>query len=132
MTRDPIQDDWQTAKRRRRKERPAGRVYVSLNKRGEIAMNARAFKLIREPANITLMYDPSRRVIGLKFPVTADRDWFCVRRYGRDRKMRIVRAWRLLQQFGIEVESTLRFIDPVVEKLRGDPMIVLPPDHSDD
>jgi hypothetical protein len=121
-----LKDNWQITKRRRRKPRADERVYVSLNKRGEIAMNARAFKLIREPANVTLMFDPTHRRIGVKFPVTQDRDWFPVRRYGRGRKMRIVRAWRLLQQFEIEITETLRFVNPAIETFKGDPMIVLP------
>jgi hypothetical protein len=36
------------------------------------------------------------------------------RRYGRDRKMRIVRAARALKQFGISVEQTLKFYNPPV------------------
>jgi hypothetical protein len=153
--------EWQIATQRRRKEWPEPRVYVSVNKRGEIAMNAAAFKLIREPANVTLMYLPhgdasaasakqgeferttpspdkthreppllrkegSFGAIGIKFPVTEDRHFFPVRRYGRGRKMRIVRGRRLLQQFGIEITDTLRFVNPQVVKFNGHPMIVLP------
>ena len=88
-------------------------------------MNARAFKMIGEPANVTLMFDPTSKMIGLKYPVTEDRDWFPVKRYGRGRKMRIVRAMRLLQQFEIEVTQTLRFVNPEVVSFQGQKMLVL-------
>ena len=103
----------------------ASRAYVSINKRGEIAMNAEAFRWIRSPANVTLLYDEDSRCIGVKFPVAADRNFFPVRNYGRDGKMRIVRAARLLKQFGIKVERTLTYKNPETQFLDGDPMLVL-------
>ena len=53
-----MRDNWDVAisrQTKRQRQRPA---YVSLNKRGEIAMNDRAFKLIRCPYNVTLLYLP--------------------------------------------------------------------------
>jgi len=95
-------------------ERPRGlgkgaRVYVSLNRRGEIAMNAEAFKRINRPASVTLMYDAERRRIGVKFPVALDRNFFPVRKYGRGGRNCVIRASRLLKQFGLRVDETLVF-----------------------
>ena len=105
-----------------RAERPA---YVSLNKRGEIALNDRAFAAIMRPASVTLLYDPQTHTIGVKFPVTADSNFYMARRYGRERKMRIIRANRALKQFGIRVEHTLKFHNPPVISYRNEPMLLL-------
>lgn len=88
-------------------------------------MNERAFREIGRPANVTLLYDATTQRIGVKFPVSIDRHFFPARRYGRGRRMRIVRAARMLKQFGIEVERTLVFQGVRVEKFRKEPMLVL-------
>lgn len=120
-----MRDAWNIALSRETK-RPRDRpLYVSLNKRGEIAMNARAFAAIGSPYNVTLLYDEGKRSIGVKFPVSADGHFFPVKRYGRGRRMRIVRAARLLKQFGIAVERTLVFSPVRVETFRQEPMLVL-------
>jgi hypothetical protein len=106
------------------------RMYVSLNKRGEIVMNGRAFDEIGPTANVTLMYDAERRAIGVKRPVGKDRHFFPVRRYGRGQRMHIVRAAKLLEQFGITIERTRVFEDISVEVFEGEPMLLLELDST--
>ena len=88
-----MHDSWKSTKPRRAEWNWGRRVYVSVNGRGEIVMNAEAFRQIREPANVALLYDPKKRRIGVKFPVSGDNDrfFFPVRRYGRGRRMQMVR-----------------------------------------
>ncbi len=116
---------WEIAIKERPKKQNVLRVYASLNRRGEIAMNDAAFERIGRPASVTLMYDSANRSIGVKFPVPADRHFFPARRYGRGGKMRIVRAARALKQFGIEIERTIVFRDVTMEMFRKEPMLVL-------
>ena len=91
-------------------------------------MNAAAFKAIGEPWNVAVYYQPG--FVGVKFPVWQDSDCFRVRRYGRGRKMRIVRASRLLKQFGLQLEHTLRFHNAPVVTYRNEPMLLLELDHA--
>ena len=123
-------DMWKIVEQRRRKERAGRRIYVSLNGRGEIAMNPEAFWQIDEPVNVTLLYDVKRRMIGVKVSVTADGDFFRVRRYGRGGRMRIVRAGRLLKQFGLTVERTLVFTGIEFTDYKGAAMMLLSLDAS--
>ncbi len=116
---------WKIAGQRQRVTKDARRAYVSINKRGEIAMNAEAFRRINSPASVTLLYDTDSRCIGIKYPVAPDRNFFPVRGYGRDRKMRIVRAARMFKQFGITVERTLVYKTPETQYLESQPMLVL-------
>ena len=93
-------------------------------------MNAAAFREIDEPASVTLLYQATKRRIGVKCPVAADENFFRVRRYGRGRRMRIVRAGRLLKQFGVEIGRTLIFANAETVTFRGSPMLVLPLDEG--
>lgn len=88
-------------------------------------MNAEAFRLIKAPANVTLLYNANTRRIGVKYPVTKDRDFFPVCHYGRDRKMRIVRAAQMLKQFNLNIDRTLIFKNIQTQTLDGAPMLVL-------
>jgi hypothetical protein len=134
-------DNWEIAEGRAVKVQMEWAPYVSLNKRGEIAMNDAAWGAIGRPWNVTLLYRPPttpasghpssgrRGAIGIKFPVFEDSGYefepFPVRMYGRGRRMRIVRAMRMLKQYRIEVTETLQFVDPEIEKYDGEKMIVL-------
>ena len=120
-----MKSGWQICEERRAKPKRPPRVYVSLNRRGEIAMNAAAFSLIKKPASVTLMFDEAGRRIGVKYPVPKDRNFFKVRKYGRDGKMSVVRAGRVLKERGVEIERLIVFKEPKIELINGDPMIVL-------
>jgi hypothetical protein len=121
-----MDDGWEIVKQRRKRlARPTRLPYVSINKRGEIAMNAEAFRRIHRPANVTLLYDPKHRRIGIKFPVAMDQNFFPVRRYGRDRKMRIIRAARMLKQFGLKITQTIIFKNTPTQDQNGHPMLVI-------
>ena len=111
--------------RRRNYPRRAERLYVSLNRRGEIAMNDAAWAAIGRPYNVALLVSFASGRIGVKFPVARDMNFFPVRRYGRGGRNRVVRAARLLRQFGWTVEETLVFRDVRVERFEGEKMLVL-------
>jgi len=120
-----MRDNWDIAISRQTKRQRARGPYVSLNKRGEIAMNDQAFKLIRSPYNVALVYDSGRSTIGVKFPVPQDLYFYPVRRYGRGGRMRIIRAAHALNQFGISTDHTLKFYNPPILYYRNEPMLVL-------
>jgi hypothetical protein len=137
-----MHDGWEIAVRReagperRRVLTRRERMYVSLNKRGEIVMNGRAFAEIGT-WHVTLMYRPPteedlgdhplhiRGTIAVKRPVPKDVHYFPVHEYGRGLRMRIVRAAKLLKQFGIKIEGTRVFEDIWVEMFEGEPMLML-------
>ena len=71
-----MSDNRQIVRQRLRKAPVQRRIYLSLNRRGEIAMNERAFREIGQPASVTLFYDAKTRIIGVKRPVAMDRHFF--------------------------------------------------------
>lgn len=116
---------WKIATEKPRRRQKAVRVYVSLNKRGEIVMNEPAWKFIGDPASVTLLFYPEKKYIGVKYPLAIDRHFFMMRRYGRGRRNRIVRARRLLKQFGIEIDRTIIFNSIQMVNYQGSPMLLL-------
>lgn len=93
-------------------------------------MNWEAFREIYSPATVTLLYDTQENRIGVKYPVPADRNFFPARGYGRGNRMRVVRAARMMKQFGVRIGKTLVFIDPELAWLDGSPMLILPLDDE--
>jgi hypothetical protein len=63
--------------------------------------------------------------------VAADRHFYMARRYGRNNKMRIIRAARALKQFGLQLEHTLKFYNPPVVTYRNEPMLLLELDRAE-
>ncbi|MGH9821006.1 MAG: hypothetical protein ACRD43_12640 [Pyrinomonadaceae bacterium] len=118
-------DSWQSVRGKPQKVTRRPRLYVSLNRRGEIAMNDAAWGEVRRPYNVALLYDAKHQRIGIKFPVRTDSRFFPVRNYGRNGRTRVVRAARLLKQFGIEVEETIVFRDPETTTYEGEPMLAV-------
>lgn len=123
-------DSWEIVKQRPEKRRKQPRLYISLNRRGEIAMNAAAFRAIGQPASVTLLYDAKTRRMGVKSPVAIDRHFFPVRHAGRGGRTLIVSAARMLKQFGIEVSTTRVFRDVRCVRFEGEPMLLLSLDEA--
>jgi hypothetical protein len=140
-----MRDNWDVAISRQTKRQRARPAYVSINRRGEIAMNDKAFKMIRCPYNVTILYLPPhghtgtlpladgelKGIIGVKFPIAQDPHCFAVRRYGRGGRMRIIRANSALRQFGIRIEQTLKFYNPPVVTYHNEPMLLLELDRAE-
>ncbi len=123
-------DSWKIVRQRPEKKQKQPRLYVSLNRRGEIAMNANAFRAIGRPASVTLLYDPKTNRIGIKSPVAVDIHFFPVRRMGRGKKTLVVRAERLIKQFGIKVTAIRVFRDVRCVRFEGSPMLLLSLDEA--
>ena len=118
-------DGWQIVRQKPERRWKQPRLRISLNKRGEISMNANAYAAILQPGTVTLLYDPKTNRIGVKSPVALDNHFFRVRRTGRGRKTLIINAARLLKQFGIEVDSTRVFRNVQCVRFEGQPMLLV-------
>jgi hypothetical protein len=89
----------------------ATNLCISLNVRGDIAINAGTWQKLGRPWFVVLLYDPARRLIGLKPVKPGSTNAFRVRTHGA-RGARVVCASRLLKQFGIRLGQTVRFARP--------------------
>ncbi len=86
------------------------RLYVTMNRRGEIAMNGMTYERLGSPEAFLVMFDKTNSRIALKPTRAVMKNAYPARKYGR-RGARIVRAYRLLTEFGILVPDTIEFKD---------------------
>ena len=90
------------------------RVYVTMNRRGEIVLNGTAYRRMGEPAAFLVMFDKTNSRIALKPTGATMKNAYPAGPRGRYGG-RVVRAHRLLTEFGIKVPETLEFKDAEID-----------------
>ena len=90
------------------------RVYVTMNRIGTIAMNKLTYQRMGEPAAFLVMFDKVNSRIALKPTGETMKHAYPARKYGR-RGGRVVRAFRLLTEFGIKLPDTVEFKDAEID-----------------
>ena len=89
-------------------------MYVTLNPVGKLALSRTTHERLGAPAAVLIMYDPMNARLGLR-PVGPEvRNAYPVRKYGRCGG-RIIRAYRLLTEFGIQPAETIEFQQPKID-----------------
>src|SRR5437868_6045895 len=83
----------------------ASRLYATMNRKGEIALNKITYKRVGEPTAFIILYNRPNSLIALKPTADGVRNSYPVRRHGR-KGGRIVRAFRLLTEYGIKLPDT--------------------------
>lgn len=91
------------------------RVYVTMNRKGEIAMNGTAYRRMGEPAAFLVMYNPPNGLIALKPSAESMKNAYPARKHGK-RDGRVVRAYRLLADHGIKLPDTVEFRDAEIDR----------------
>lgn len=90
-------------------------LYVTMNCKGEIAMSRIAHERMGGPAACHLLFDAVNNRIGLKPTALAARNAYPVAKQGRYGG-RVVRAYRLMHEFGIDLPETVRFHDAEIDE----------------
>ena len=90
-------------------------VYVTMNRKGEIMMNKVAYKRVGEPTAFLIYYNRPNSMIALKPTAAAIKNAYPVRNSGR-RGGRVVRAFRLLTEFGLKLPDTVEFQDVEIDR----------------
>jgi hypothetical protein len=84
------------------------RLYVSINKEGYITFNSRVFERLGKPAAVLLMFDRLNSRIALKPTAKGLNNAYPIRTRN-NRGSRIVRAARLLIEYGLQIPDLLEF-----------------------
>ena len=84
------------------------KFYVTLNRRGFIIFSRKTYERLGSPSAFVLMFDPTNNRIGLKPSVAGTSNAYRVGPHGKHGG-KLVRAWRLLYEFNIDVTETLEF-----------------------
>ena len=91
------------------------RFYVTMNKRGFIVFSRKTYERVGEPKAFHLLFDAVNNRIGLKPTTLGIRNAYPVAKNGKHGG-RIVRAWRLMEECGIDLPGTIRFEDADVDQ----------------
>jgi hypothetical protein len=89
-------------------------LYVTMNRLGSIAMSRVTHERLGSPGAVIIMLDRFNSRIGLKPAEAGTRNAYPVRNYGR-RGARIVRAFRIVTEFGIRPTDTIEFQEPKID-----------------
>jgi len=95
VPRDHVQSQWAA-------------FYVTMNRKGEIVMSRVTHDRLGAPRAFQLYYDTVNNRIGLKPAALAARNAYPAGPSG-NRGGRVVRAYRLMQEFGVIINETLQF-----------------------
>ncbi len=91
------------------------RHYVSMNPKGYIVMNRKAHDALKNPEMVHLFFDTANNQIGVRAADARSHDVFRVAKQGRHGGC-LIRAYRLLQEFNIDVPETVRFHGAAIDK----------------
>ncbi len=106
--------EWETCNYDTKRARWSG-YHVTMTPRGEIYMNANTLKAMDANERFVLLYDRMNKTIGVR-PVNSLEPNSQGSSPKGSRGGRFVRAYRLLQQFNISIEHTVRFLKPEIDE----------------
>lgn len=89
-------------------------LYITMNPKGQIVMSRVTYERLGAPAAFLLLYDATNNRIGLKPTGAGIRNAYPVRVWGRHGG-KVIRAFRLMHEFGISIPDTLQFHDAEVD-----------------
>ncbi len=89
-------------------------LYVTLNRGGSIVLSRITHERLGEPTGYLIMFDRFARRLALKPAVPGTRHAYPARNYGR-RGSKIIRAYRLVAEFGIRPPDTIEFLRPKID-----------------
>ena len=90
-------------------------LYVTMNRKGFLVMSRLTFQRMGEPKAVILLFDQVNNRIGLKPAQLSTRNAYHIGPSG-SHGGKMVRAYRLMQEFGIVIPETIRFQDPEIDE----------------
>lgn len=109
-----MERNWEECERDERPNRWS-RLHVTMNPKGDISLTRLALDLLDTPEAVHLFFDKKNKLIGLKPTRLAMKNAYPVGKRGK-RGGAVIRAFRLCQKFGINLDETVRFTDPHIDK----------------
>ncbi len=87
------------------------RLYVTINRSGALALSSVTHERLGSPEAVLIMFDRFKQRLGLKPAKLDTPNAYPLKKYGR-RGAKIIRAYRLITEFGIRPPDTLEFHYP--------------------
>jgi hypothetical protein len=83
-------------------------LYVTLSPQGSIVISRSTHEKMDSPSGFIVLFDPLKHRLGLKAESTNNPNAFPARKQGRS-GAKIIRAHRMIREFGIQPPDTLEF-----------------------
>ena len=99
---------WNELKERPRRLKRVLKPYASINPRGEIVLNPTVSAHLEGWNYVALHYDDATGNIAITRPTWTGRV-YNVKKFGRKKRLRVVRALRFLRHFNLQITQTLTF-----------------------
>ena len=90
-------------------------LYVTMNPKGSIVMTKHTYERLGEPKAFNLLFDTVNSRIGLKPTTPTSRNAYRVGPHGKYGG-KVVYAYRLTQEFGIDLPETVEFQNPEIDQ----------------
>jgi hypothetical protein len=89
--------------------------YVTMNPEGEIVLSRYTHEAMKGPDAYVLLFDRQTNTIGLNPSSARSPDAYPAHARGKHGG-RVVRAYRLMQRFRVEIPETVRFVRPEIDE----------------
>ncbi len=89
-------------------------LYVTMNRLGSIVLSRVTWERLDGPEAVLIMWDRFHQRMALKPAKVGERNAYPVRKYG-GRGAKIVRAFRIVTEFGIRPPDTIEFQGPKID-----------------
>lgn len=89
-------------------------MYVTMNPIGKLALSRTTHERFGAPAAVLVLYDPMRSLLALRPVGPEEQNAYPLRKHGAG-SGRIIRAYRLLTEFGIKPAETVEFLEPKID-----------------
>lgn len=89
-------------------------LYATLNPQGSIVIGRAAFEKMGSPEAFLVMFDPLRHRLGLKAASEGEPNAYPARKWGGS-GAKVVRAHRMLKEFGVRPPDTLEFPEAKID-----------------
>ena len=101
---------WNELKERPRRRKRVLKPYASINPRGEIVLNPTVSAHLVGWNYVSLHYDDATGNIAIARPTRTGRV-YNVKKIGRKKRLRVVRAMPFLRHFALQIDQTLTFTE---------------------
>ena len=91
------------------------KLYVTLNRKGDIGMNEMTWNKTGAPAAYMVMFNRTNNLIALKPTAATMKNAYPARKKGRW-KARVIRVARLMTDHNIRLPDTIEFRDPEIDR----------------
>lgn len=109
-----MKPSWQTVPRDHVRGQWAA-LYITLNPKGEIVMSRVTYERLGAPGAFHILFDTVNNRIGLKPTSPSLRNAYPAAKHG-SHGGRMVRAFRMMQDFAIDLPDTVRFHDAEIDE----------------